>query len=407
MTDSARTGEPPPAHLVVIDDNAFTCKLGQILPMTGDFYRFAIRLGTIAGRLTLCSPVLGLDYTRPRRRAAVFGDRVDLVPTFPYRRVSGYLRRLPAALAHNVPALFGAIRKADLVLIRLPAINGPLAFMLAAVQRKPVSLFLVGWPAQGALTSGSSRWHRIMITLASELEWQVISWMARRAPVFAYGSPLARRLERSGAPRVRVTFTSLVEEIPALNRDLAQARARITVLYAGRFAPEKGIDVLLDAARLCAGNGVPVRVILAGDGPLAPALRRHPALASGLDVEFTGWLEDGPKLDKVFHEADIFVQPSRSEGIPKALLKAMAHGLPIVATRTGGIPDIVTDGKQGFLVPAGDPAGMAKALSRLAADPALRFRFGEAGRHFAAAHTAGRQADSVWREITNFYPHIT
>lgn len=408
--DDAVSGACPaqvPRSLVVVDDCVFISDRGQVRPHMGDFYRFALRLGERAGIVTFCSPLFGAEALRRGQKITVFGGQAELVPTFPYRRVADYVRRLPAALLHNLPVFARATRAGDLVLIRLPAANGPLAFCLAAAQRKPVVLFLVGNPACGALATARTGWRRTAIRLAARLEWFAISRMARHAPTFAYGSDLSRRLQASGARQVSVTFTSLVDVIPEIDRDEAGERGRqITVLYVGRFVPEKCVDRLIDAAKLCADAGVPLRVVLAGDGPLAASLHRHPAVLAGLDVEFTGWLEDGPQLHKVFREADVYVQPSRAEGIPKVLVRAMAYGLPIVATEAGGIPDVVTDGKQGLLVPVGSTRGMADALVRLAADPSLRHRLGKAGREFARDHTTDKQADAVWRQIVRFYPRL-
>jgi glycosyltransferase involved in cell wall biosynthesis len=393
--------------LVVVDDNALVAQDGELRPRRGDFYRFAAQLGRRARKVTLCSPVLDLRRGRGRawRRAPLYLEELEVIPTFPYTRLKQYVRKLPLALLQNAPVFARAMRAGDLVLIRVPAANAALAFVIARVLRKPVVLFLVGLPAQGAISQRHGPVLRTVIRFAAWLEWAIIIWMARRAPVFAYGSHLAERLRRSGARRVSVTFTSLVDRIPAPTGRRA-GTSPLRILYVGRFAPEKGIDVLLAALKLVIASGFPAHLDLVGDGPLASEIRSQASPLEGTAVRLHGWLPEGADLDRLFDEADLFVLPSTQEGIPKVLLKAMAYGLPIVATRAGGIPDIVADGEQGLLVPAGDPVRLAQALRRVLTDPRLRQQLGNAGRRFASSHTASQQANLIWRDISSAFPGL-
>jgi glycosyltransferase involved in cell wall biosynthesis len=152
------------------------------------------------------------------------------------------------------------------------------------------------------------------------------------------------------------------------------------VLSIGRLVPQKGLDRVIDA---CAQLGR--QLIIAGHGPELPALQAQ-AAALGADVRFAGHL-DRDALDELYRKASAMVLVSRHEGLPNVVLEAMAHALPVVATPVGGIPDLVEDGVNGLLVPVGDTAALAAALSRLSADPALARRLGTAARataeHFA------------------------
>ena len=100
-----------------------------------------------------------------------------------------------------------------------------------------------------------------------------------------------------------------------------------------------------------------VRVTLAGPGELPEAARR--AVDERSEVSWSGWLDGDAKAD-AFARADVFVLPSRSEGMPNAMLEAMANGRAVVATRVGGVPDVVTDGEDGLLVPSDDPERLAR-----------------------------------------------
>ncbi len=136
------------------------------------------------------------------------------------------------------------------------------------------------------------------------------------------------------------------------------------VLYVGGFAnPVKGAEVLLRALPLLLEQVPDVRVTLAGPGEPPGALATH----SGR-VRWIGWL-DQPAKAAALRDADVFVLPSTSEGLPMALLEAMAHGLTVVASAVGGVPDVVTDGVEGLLVEPGDATALADALAAVVGDP--------------------------------------
>ena len=121
-----------------------------------------------------------------------------------------------------------------------------------------------------------------------------------------------------------------------------------------------------------------LKLSIVGDGPLLPAVRRQVA---DLGLQDAVWLP-GARSDikALLHSFSLFALPSLAEGTPVSLLEAMASGLPVVASRVGGIPEVVTDGEQGLLVPVGDADALALALARYAREPELGRRHGLAGR---------------------------
>jgi sugar transferase (PEP-CTERM/EpsH1 system associated) len=121
-----------------------------------------------------------------------------------------------------------------------------------------------------------------------------------------------------------------------------------------------------------------LRLSIVGDGPLLPAVRRQ---VEELGLEDAVWLP-GARSDikALLHSFSLFALPSLAEGTPVSLLEAMASGLPVVASRVGGIPEVVADGEHGLLVPVGDADALAQALARYARDPALGPQHGRAGR---------------------------
>ena len=170
------------------------------------------------------------------------------------------------------------------------------------------------------------------------------------------------------------------QALPAL-RD-----APLVLLSVGRLERYKGFDTIAAALeRLQAARELPERWawVVAGAGPLEKALRSrlrgHLHLAGRVDEAL---------LHALYARADVFVHATRFEGSSLVTLEAMCHGLPVVATRAGGIPDKVVDGETGRLVEPGDAEALADALRPLLAAPAARTAMGERGRQRVLSHFA-------------------
>ena len=140
----------------------------------------------------------------------------------------------------------------------------------------------------------------------------------------------------------------------------------------------KRTDDILVAFKRLRDEGVDAVLCLVGDGPDRPQLeRRAHELGVIRDTLFLGYQEDVAPFYAAF---DALVLPSSNEGTPVSAIEALAAGRPVVATRVGGVPDVVQEGRDGFLVEPGDTDGLADRLAELARDPALRERMGGAGR---------------------------
>lgn len=171
-----------------------------------------------------------------------------------------------------------------------------------------------------------------------------------------------------------------------------------SAVYLGGFAnPVKGGSILLNA--LARPEAADLRVVLAGPGDLPPAGYR--LLQERRAIEWRGWL-DASERDRLLRRSDIYILASTSEGLPMALLEALANGLAIVATEVGGVPDVVESGREALVVPPADPAAMATALVRLARDPALRERLGRAARERArqlGPAEIAKRFDDLYRDL--------
>jgi glycosyltransferase involved in cell wall biosynthesis len=163
----------------------------------------------------------------------------------------------------------------------------------------------------------------------------------------------------------------------------------------------KGYPDLLAAARAVVDRVPKVRFVAVGRGPLEEELRAR-RRQLGLDGQFT-FLGFRPDAVRVMSAFDVFCLPSRFEGLPIALMEALALGLPVVATEVGGVGELVTDGHDGVLVPAGQPDRLAEALVTLALFPTRRAELGAAARARSDAFDAPRAVrdiEAVYTEVT-------
>jgi glycosyltransferase involved in cell wall biosynthesis len=181
---------------------------------------------------------------------------------------------------------------------------------------------------------------------------------------------------------------------PTLRARLGLSDAELVVGYVGRFVPIKDLPTLIHAFALLLKSVPAATLVMAGDGPVRAELE---ALVEELHlrdrVRFLGW---STALGALYATFDICAMSSRNEGTPVAIIEAMAAARPVVATRVGGVPDVVEDGFTGLLVPAADPEALARALLVLANDPDRRRALGQAARASVAARfTPGRLVDDI------------
>jgi glycosyltransferase involved in cell wall biosynthesis len=186
-----------------------------------------------------------------------------------------------------------------------------------------------------------------------------------------------------------------------VRRELDLPPDSIVVLTVANLRAEKGYDVLLEAARIVLDRGVQAHFVSVGRGPLEHELAStHQEMGLGKRFKFLGPRDDVLRL---MVASDIFVLPSRQEGLPVTLMEATSVGMAIVATSVGEVPQVITSGEDGLVVEPGDSEELADAVERLVREPKLRAGFGDAARTLSArfdVSRATRQLESIYREIT-------
>jgi len=174
----------------------------------------------------------------------------------------------------------------------------------------------------------------------------------------------------------------------------------VIVVSLARLARAKGLDVLLHAAKLLEPDFPNLRIVLAGTGPEAGRLKALVERLGLLEmVRLPGLIVEQADLLAI---ADMYAHPARHEPFPNAILEAMSMGLPVVASRVGGIVDQVVDGESGLLVPANDPSALATGLRQLLSDPELRRAMGEAA---LARQQSEYSIDAMLAGFASAYDH--
>jgi glycosyltransferase involved in cell wall biosynthesis len=299
---------------------------------------------------------------------------------------------LPAAVLAPLLA-----RRADLVHAHLGEDLAvlPLAFLAARRGRLPVVITVHASPAH---TVGV---RDLRTALVVALGGPIERWAERRAAAtIVLTERLAARVAPVAGPaRVRVmrrgvdrrAFADLDRHPPP--DPFPDLRGRPRVVFLGRLARSKGVDTLVEAAALMRTPGA--QVVLVGDGP-ARAEVEAATRRLGLDgrVHVTGFVAHH-RTPAVLAAADLLVLPSTYEELGTVLVEALQVGLPAVASRVGGIPEVVEHGRTGLLVPPGDPAALARAIDAVLGDPALAARLSAGARERAPAYDWDRMADEV------------
>src|SRR5215471_400755 len=250
------------------------------------------------------------------------------------------------------------------------------------------------------------------IRLGKRWHTRIDRWCGRRSDHVIAVSEATRRImtDFEGTPEAKITLvyngveplcTPASESVAKLRRELMLHDESICLMIA-RLHEEKGFKVLFDAIPIVVSHVPNMVVLVAGEGPhratLAAGARRR-----GLDhmVRFLGQRNDIPELISL---ASVVVLPSLAESFGFVLLEAMSLGKPVVASTAGGIPEVVSHGETGLLVPPGDALSLADAISRVLLKPALAADFAAKGKQRTQLFTFDRMIRGYERLYANFGP---
>jgi glycosyltransferase involved in cell wall biosynthesis len=326
----------------------------------------------------IAARVANVAVASPGCVAASSAD-VQFCPLVPYSGLSGLLTNLARVRASVV----AAVQDATAIIVRAPSPIAYLTSRAAARTRRPFGAEIVGDSDQ--VFSRGAFHHPLRVP---------IRWVARSTQ---------RQLSREAIAVLYVTSTVLQRRYPSHGQSYAASDAAlddlafasedrpewrppaefVLVTVGGLDQPYKGTGVLLDAVHELRRRGAHVKLRIVGDGRLLVHYQRQrDALGLSSAVEFVGQ-QDRAGVHAALDSAHLFVLPSFTEGLPRALLEAMARGLPAVATNVGGVPELLP---LECLVPPQDAHALASRIEQMMSDQSGRRRFGQQNRAHARTH---------------------
>jgi glycosyltransferase involved in cell wall biosynthesis len=271
----------------------------------------------------------------------------------------------------HITMIWRATGNADLICLDIPSETSFLAGLVAWLRRKPFTVRVLGdW--------GDAILHNASPTFVNNLKACVAEVMARflvrhSSLVVTQGNSLHGKYARLNPDGIKADIVH-----STLTADVFHEKGEeplhnpIRAISVSGLIPLKGLDTLARALASLSSRGLVVQWWCVGDGKDREALRGLvDRLGIGSQVKFWGYVPSGPELLRLYREADIFVLPSLSEGVPLAMLEAMANSLAVIVSAVGGIPGVITDGVDGILVKPGCPDQVAQAILRLADNPSL------------------------------------
>jgi phosphatidyl-myo-inositol dimannoside synthase len=261
----------------------------------------------------------------------------------------------------HMPGLKEAIGSADAVCLRIPSGSSRVALRYAVRFRKPLMFELIGDPKESLRNLG------VLARLFARLNARLVRRITHAAVVGSYVSNShLQRLYPAGT----TTVVDSISSIRLLESELRPPKTYPTdmsglrLVHVGSMVPVKDHETLLRGLALAVVPGLQLRLSLVGDGPMRPGLEKLVRELGLLEaVTFHGHIADRAGLKAILRASDLFVMPSISEGMPRAMIEAMAEGLPAIGSATGGITELLMDDQ---LFAVGDSAGLASRLVQVA-----------------------------------------
>jgi len=307
-----------------------------------------------------------------------------------------------------IPKLFQVIlsktiRKTDVVGIVAPGTIFFLSFpLIHFIYKKPIFLIVRGYKKKTIKYAYQKNFFKKIIALIVMNIYDFLVKIAlKRENTILFTIGFNEELIKQYGNKDKIfNIMPMIPEflIKERTNNFIKQKTQINILYVGRLSNEKGINDLLQAMYEIIKNYNKSKIYLhiVGSGPEEYFLKQK-VKELGLDkiVNFHGFIPRGDKLWKIVDSSDIFVLPSYTEGLPRAVFEAMARGVPVVCTKVGGIPEIIKDGINGLLVKPADITGLKNAIIKLIENSKLRIRLIENGYKTVRCLTFERQGKKM------------
>lgn len=308
--------------------------------------------------------------------------------------------------------LIPQIRSADLVYIAMPNPRGVIAFLICEVLHRPFLVYLGGDWAQTVLHNSRWRnhpWRRVIMPVYVRAARLLEKIVVRSAPLrLVHGARLQQKYDDGSGRTFGIGSFLDISPDDILSREDTCQGSRITILYVGSLDPVKGVRYLIEAIPRVLEQipGYDISLEIVGAGVQEPYRQQARKLGIEDRIVFRGYIGERNQLVRAYADADIFVLPSLSEGFPKVVYEAMSQGLPVVATKVGGIPEILQHRRTALLVRPASPGELAKAICEVATNPTLRRTLIASGRKLFRQVASEDPVTQTIEEITRCFPQL-
>lgn len=344
--------------------------------------------------------VAGLLYSEHISRPAIdvmsmlssLTSHVDVVyvPVFSYKSIGQSIR---SWLARELTLLKRVTSNGRYDLLVVHQMVANLVSVVAKIRGVKVIVYVGGSIYEGLYQKG---FFKRLVAFGLALFWRV---QLRLADLIVIPEREIIGLSRldSYASKIRVAPTRIID--PVWGRRRNKSLRENVIGYVGRFENEKGVDRLPEIISwtIETGNSIPMRWILVGDGALRQTVEDDiRALGCEDRVQFVGWVR---RPEEYMEKLKLLVLPSRTEGLPNVVLEAMATGTPVLATRVGGISNVISEGETGFLLESTDPKFVAERVVELLGDPELLEKISSNAQKWVRENFSEEKALESWRRM--------
>lgn len=321
---------------------------------------------------------------------ALQADNVTFLPLPAFQGREDFLRKTPDLVRRTHLAM----RSDSVGLVILPGYYSALASWLCQRQGFPIFQWVVGDWRQNVRSHRQGSLQQPWTSLWSLSLESLMKRLTRNELTFFNG----RVLYSPSPPYHHTRLSSSIQLKHLYQRENVRTAPPYQLLYVGRLSPEKGLPDLLQVLAILRKDDVCLHIVGAGE---QKQQLKEMASTMGIDqsVVFHGFVPQGPELRKLYRNSDLFILPSHQDQQPKVLMEAMGQGVPVIATRVGGIPSIVQDGQNGRLVPSAQPQALAITIRTLLADAQQRRLFVQKGFQFVKDHSVDVETAKMMRQI--------
>jgi glycosyltransferase involved in cell wall biosynthesis len=276
------------------------------------------------------------------------------------------------------------------------------AYYTAKFYQIPVILYLRGNDAFEIIQRNKHGIRRFLASLWCRWLEIIIPYMLNNSLGIVAGGNLYAKYQGGGKRLLTMYASAVTKEELTTRFKTRQLKSglRLKILMVISLAPYKGVDLALRAIRLLMEQGMKIEFTIVGTGPEENNLKK---LAGDLSlaeaVNFMGFVPYGPELFKFYQDADLFLLPSWSEGTPKVIPEAFSFGCPVIASRVGGIPEMVREGYNGYLISPGNFQELAARIGKIGNSPKLLAQLRAGALATAPAYTVEAHLERVAAEV--------